>query len=1122
LKDPARAVRLYDRLRTEWTQLSPPEQWSLMFQDLEPYEFDITFTKNTDPTSLYLHAELWEEVPSWVKSRVGREGTLVFSSSPRNTLGAIWMTEGSNFKNSKYMRMLKHYINFGLKRGKKEPIITVGSEMSIKDGIDCMSGPRIHTLLMGFWNEKLKKLPEKVNYEVCEKIFQDPYFNMSFIKKTTSTLKQLVFARATRGQVIQWSPILNKSDHLEGFSVNDIANMSRMDNNGDLIPFNDTTYYALMSAKIIEGLSDLKKHGYVELAAYFENEFLNKECEVTDAKMNALTMLNAIEGYGGFTRTEVVLSIKKQIEKESESPVNPGYLPELKGHLEDFVQWAVKYRKFPTEREWYVRLLSALNSNSAGGAREEYEFMSNGKLQKFIASDKTLVFAADPSKYISKEEFDRACSVVNPGRLTTRDVFGGRDTRAVWMIALVIYLYETAWGFPMLEYLTKQVDDVSFGEVGMEAHKLYLYATSVPWLFNVLKDFSKYDTTQEWDNARGPFAKLLTAALDKAGVTETIGALGTLSEVHWAVAKKLRDAVFDLGNGELVSPQQKHSGELNTANDNSILNISEDDYEERIMDERAPELRAALGNRLHRSVLGDDSIKNYRANRHITLELHQKWGEVSEAAAAECGFDLNRLKVVRRDTYGEYLKVLYSYGHVIPQLGRLMVFSSERVNVLLDPIETMRGLFSFFRTVIARGGDHWWCIRFLNHVWNIRRGVRRGFFKNTEQANKFKGPKFIDYPFAAIWTPQALGGVGELPHTIIGASKDALIYLWSQKYPGLYDLINDAAHVLDFNKSDPAKDIVQDIRKSGRLDKFEKWIKERVDDQSKHQRMNDERKRYPHIKLGDMDYEFMIPRRIQKTIEGTSKVNKLSIHIKQRQVSRMRNRYNIQRTKDYLDDVFGWLDDIIISSGDILPDKQSANVVSGLDPSVGRFERVLGFSTRSNDQRGRMTKLFNTLTDNTFSPIAEFSVDSLLSLFTRPDIYPSVEKIASVAIRIGANPDKAVSFANLFVQSFDSALILHRGQKFSSGDEFGSTLDLSYGNILRVIDLPEWVIDHDMAYLVRQVAIMSLLTTPFFQPLRKQIVKFSGDDSTALSKLNPKFHSPNKHFMSAFPVNTWY
>jgi hypothetical protein len=426
-------------------------------------------------------------------------------------------------------------------------------------------------------------------------MFKDPYNQAQFVKSQTSVLKQLAFSRSTAGNIIKWSPMSKKDDPLFGFTCARIENDGVLVN-GKKIPFNDEAYYGVTSVKVREALTELRTAGYTLLADTFERLI---SAEVTDAALSSLGVLNSIEAIVGFTRGDKIESYKKQIAKTGTKPANPGYIPEMEMVITDFVDWAVLNRRFPTSEEWFQRLHTALNSNSAGGPRAEYSVKLDGKDFDFIATDKTLVFISDPWKYISEDEFEKALTSLFPGGITSRDVVGGRDTRAVWMIALVVYLYETAWGYTELEYLTRAVDFASFGEVGLDAHKKYIYNTSVWNIVNVLKDFSSYDTTQEWENARGPFAKLMVEAMNRQGMRDKIGDLGSIPEVYLKVAHKLRDAVFNLGDGTLVNPQQTHSGELNTANRNTFLNKAEDDYEERVIDERYPHVREVIGSALN-------------------------------------------------------------------------------------------------------------------------------------------------------------------------------------------------------------------------------------------------------------------------------------------------------------------------------------------------------------------------------------------------------------------------------------------------------------------------------------------------------------------------------------------
>jgi hypothetical protein len=1098
-----------------------------LFDGAVPLEFPVPFIPNTDEDSIFLTPQKWDDLPAWAKARAGRESSLVNAANPRNTWAAIAFSMGiENFQSNEFVRMMRHYIDVGKTLGKNEPIISIGEDMSTRDAIDSTTGQRIHLLMMGVWSDLVNKLDHELVKEVVVNMFRDPNHEAQFVKSKTSILKQLVFSRSTRGDVVKWSPLSVKTDPLKEFSIGKIEDEGVL--LGDKkVPFNDSAYYGAVAEKVLESLAELRKKGYNLLADKLQ-AFCSPEVVVTRENLAAMAMLNSIEAMVGFTRGEKIQSFKKQIKKEGSKPVNPGYLPEMSRHINAFVDWAAENGRFPTEREWKERLHTALNSNSAGGPRAKYRFKLDGETVEFSASDKLMVFLQDPMRWISAKEFDKSLTKLFPGGITSRDVVGGRDTRAVWMIALVIYLYETIWGYAELDFLTQVDDEASFGEVGLAAHKAYIYNTSVMYIFNVLKDFSSYDTTQEWENARGPFAKLMVEAMNAKGLTENINGMGTIPEIYLKVAHKLRDAVFDLGNGELVNPQQTHSGELNTANRNTILNKSEDDYEERVINERYPDLREVIGPRDHRSVLGDDSIKDYQVSKMPTVEDHVAWGEAIQNAATECGFEINRFKTVRRTAYGEYLKVLYIYGHMIPQLGRLMPFSSERTNTLMDPIESMRGVVSFLRTLVARGAPHEFCLRYGHHLWNIRRGVRTAFFRSREaRAEAFNSgkitEKFIDYPFAVYWTPQSLGGVGELPFTMMGASKDALIYVWGKEYPGMLDVINEAAHALDYGGQDINREIAKQIEASGEVKPYEDWLNENVLDNTRRLRMTQERDRFPGIQLGDMEYQFSARRRILQTLRGASKVNALSVQRKVRQSKQLAARLLEPVVTNYMQNLFGWMDSLNFSSGALAERIQDVAVVIGRDPSVERLELVFGFSTVGNDQRERISKLFKVMNDNRFNPEAEFGFDTLIQLFTRPDIYPVVERIASVAVRIGSEPLRAMRFAEQFVTSFDAAIMIDKGQQFSSGDELSMNLDLSFARLSELIDIPVWIGRSEVSYLARQVSVMKMLTTPINKPIRKVVVQTFGDaESEIMSKLNPRFHSPNRSYMLGIPVNSWY
>jgi hypothetical protein len=974
--------------------------------------------------------------------------------------------------------MMKHYINIGKKNGIDEPIFMGGGGQRLISGIDCLVGPRMHTLVMGYWISKHSFIPEEVNEEVIRGIFRSPYTQTNILKKLTSVLKQNVFARATKGTYINWYA-REIGSPLEGFKESELSNASRM-HNDVIYPFNDAEYYATVSDTAVKNMDDLIKNGYPLLSQLFRH-LLSSDVVVNEDTLSMVCQLNAIEVSSGYMRADTNIATRKQVLKEDTSPINPGFLPQLKNNIDKLVGWAVENDQIPSDEDWRAGLSTSVTSNSAGGPKVEYDFKLNGFDRSFIASDKNLVFISDPDKWISKAVFDSSMTKMNPGGITHRDV-AARDSRAVWMIHLSVFLYETAWGKFVQRWL-EQEKSISFGKVGMDAHKEFLFDTSRPEKIIVMKDFSQFDASQQWNNVHRWLTKYFVEAFQRFGLNHIIGdpEMGGFSNVFIHVANKIRTAIFKGQDGTMYQPNQTPSGMLNTANWNSLTNLSQDQYEAFLIKTKYPDLFKVIGEIKHQQILGDDSAKDYLTSRPPITTDYLEWSEVISIAAHTTGFFLNIQKTLRRTAYCEYLKVIQIYGHNVPQFGRLLPFSSENVNALMDPVESVVAIASFYRTLVARGGNHPWLTRFVHHIWNIRRGVKRTYSKRARK-QKMKD-NFETYPFATIWTPQKLGGCGELPNTLLGASKDALIYVRSKRN-GLYEIINDAAHVLDLPDDHNVSKIADSLMRSGHGKKFEKWLKDNISVQSKHDNMKEQRKVTPDIILGDLEYEHMAKRRVQRTLADSNKVTELARIMKGNRAAAISARKKKVRTKDYLKNIFGWMDVLNIKQLDAIPDIQSTAVVVGRHESVRRMEMKIGFSTIVSDQRSRITKLFQTLTDKFFSPESELGFDTLVKLFTRPDVYGDLEALTSVAIRIGADPDNAVRFASEFYNALDSAIMMDRGEKFSSGDELGNTLDLSFTRITELVDIPMWLRDKDVHYLCRQLGIMFILTTPINEPLR--------------------------------------
>jgi hypothetical protein len=120
-------------------------------------------------------------------------------------------------------------------------------------------------------------------------------------------------------------------------------------------------------------------------------------------------------------------------------------------------------------------------------------------------------------------------------------------------------------------------------------------------------------------------------------------------------------------------------------------------------------------------------------------------------------------------------------GASVP-LAHIVTFGAEHAGKLVDPIEEVRGYVSKMRTKVSRGSsDALMCRVSFAYSLLASSYIRRdgGFF----------------YPPPALYfTPRKLGGIGEFPWTMLGASKDGTLVTFFTD-PVVRRLVNAAAMV---------------------------------------------------------------------------------------------------------------------------------------------------------------------------------------------------------------------------------------------------------------------------------------------------------------------------------------
>jgi hypothetical protein len=272
----------------------------------------------------------------------------------------------------------------------------------------------------------------------------------------------------------------------------------------------------------------------------------------------------------------------------------------------------------------------------------------------------------------------------------------------------------------------------------------------------------------------------------------------------WGNADK---RVFQAGD-RLLRTNMIASGEFMTITQNNMTNLANSRAIEEVLWRDNRDLMFGLL-KVFEGFMGDDSVeidRKTKAENASAFSTSFSSDEldiirtVAEKVSAENGLKLSKNKTSVRCFYYEYLKKMAIYGWIIPRLAQLMLLTSERPSFRDPVIETFRSFSGFVKEYVSRGGDYTFSRLWLHHMWNLKRRVRYSD----------KGlVSFYTMPFPVIWTPIELGGIGQLPWSMLGANTDVIMY---QLYDGdMLDACSYCAHVLDVGSDVLRKKIASEV-----------------------------------------------------------------------------------------------------------------------------------------------------------------------------------------------------------------------------------------------------------------------------------------------------------------------
>jgi hypothetical protein len=489
--------------------------------------------------------------------------------------------------------------------------------------------------------------------------------------------------------------------------------------------------------------------------------------------------------------------------------------------------------------EFLQSLVGRMTTRSAGlPSGIKMEFTIPGTDRKTVVTDNSKIsnFLNDPQAFISVASLTKTMTDDEPGRIASRSVVA-RALRAVFMVPLAYYVTEQLMGPAFLAFQSRQEKFTLAKEVGKSFtdHAKGAAASADPTILCWGRDYSQYDSSELWRNVRryilaAVLEGLVTSSLARKEFDKIVSVpfgpwRDGIPEMVSTMWHKLRDAVFVTGDFKLVLDQVL-SGETFTITINNLVNDSNLTSLAEVM--LNGEVEAPLvgkspewGRRLQEAsvkiskvitwYMGDDSEEFDvvagvgEQEGFINQDDLRILKDATETVTTANGMSLNSLKIVVRVFWYEYLKKTFGYGWAIPRLLQLQTMASETLNQNLSFNEQLRSYMAICSEVVSRGGDHDLLYYMFLFTSNLRRRVKVGSrFSKDESVSRF-----VNLPMGVVFGPGSMGMVGASPGSLVGVSKDGVLYLMYDAI--LKETINQAAYTLDIGFDDFSRKLVNEV-----------------------------------------------------------------------------------------------------------------------------------------------------------------------------------------------------------------------------------------------------------------------------------------------------------------------
>jgi hypothetical protein len=801
--DPPSAA-VMDRILAILDSVDKGGKLSLLFSDVDPLQFDVTFKecKVDDPklTPVDLRT-VSASVKEKLLSRAGDETSIGGVLRFPNKVAVMRSTMGSAFRTNDLIRMLRYYLGIvGF-----DPFVESKFGRINNNSFDLMVATRCFTLLHAALWDYQQFLPHDVIVELAAGVFSSPWEETAFLKRTTNLAKNMAFAASTTGDRLQWQ--------LTG-NVRSTRGFQRIEMSPET---SDKVAFSRVRNELVGELKELRVK-YPLLDALFRRQLSEEISEDACATASALSFVEAISG---FMRTSTKASIDKALADQGEKPKDPPMKNALKRifkeGLEDIHRVSgdevnSRDRGIPSFEMWRSMIFNNLTSRSAGGDVVEFSVTYEGEEYLIKARDKTLVWLADPARQMDPMRLRDALDI-EPGRLASRDV-PARDRRLVFMMPLVYFVYELIIGVGLQRYYAGHPNTTLAKETNsmVANHALGIAASGDPNLGLLLRDFSAFDSTEKWDNVRSHLLSALLEFLSEKNIIGRFGPWRNIGELYTVMWEKLRHAKFEF-DGEVVTSDQVNSGEFLTTIINTTTNLANWDVYERNLAAEFPATHRQV-KFIHYEVMGDDFQAVFRIAKP-DLQAFTDLAVNGERTAESNGLSENAIKTSLRMGYYEYLKKKAIFGWIIPRLPQIQVLGAERTSAGVDPAELLSGYTALLTEYVSRGADPDVTMGLLTYTWNIARRLRTG--RRDED-------KFETMPFHILYAPRRAGGIGHLAGSLVASTKDSIIFY--RNHPIELASIVASMEVVDSSVPDSRAALASQIIKDGTFEKGMAFVEE--------------------------------------------------------------------------------------------------------------------------------------------------------------------------------------------------------------------------------------------------------------------------------------------------------